>query len=752
MHCVVCILCIYIGNAIRREFSLNAINCEVYDRTTVGSIIMSRKSPELTGPEKAAPGRRTTTMKIKEELVCAICLDLLNKPKLLVCAHSFCQSCIGELVIPAGEEGSTIRCPSCREVTALANGDVSQLRTNFRLESMVGIVSDEDKVNIRFALKYRKKTIDDWQLPLCSTHLKAEEYYCADCNELLCRRCMMDRHRFHRYEEAEVVVAARLRSLRSLVQPALEAAAKAEDLEGQVGKRNDSIATSSASVQAGITAFFDRARSLLNQREELLRSQVQSYADEKIAKLKKLKETLSDNKGAILDTVDEIETYAERSGDVSILTETQSIAETLNVHQRSILGISESLSFQGISSSKFLTFDENQDSEVLINRLGMLSDRMPSPVPSNSSRSSSRNNLKPDDVTGQPSISSTAPKRTPPIVNVGRSQTVRPSLPSLTTVLPRLKRDVSLPLFPTCTSSDTIYEPLLEEVLRLPVAVIPIRRGRADIRSEVHPFGVAAVSKSDSIIVSDVHNHSVKVFATTGRIIDMIGSDGKDRGQFRAPAAITTDIDGNIYVLDRENHRIQKFSNGLFEEFKFEQKAQKNRVVGDPWGITISDDGKIFVSDWQNDCIHSFDRSGKYQTCIKPDLLTHPAGLTVNKEGNLLVADRENHCIWEINPEGRILRQIGRRGSQPGELNLPYGVAVSSSGHIIVTESGNARVSIFSEKGQLLTCFGGRGSEPGRFDQPRHVCVNSKEQIIVADEMNQRIQVFDLYSMFSTDF
>lgn len=677
-------------------------------------------------------------MKIKEELICAICLDLLNRPKLLACAHSFCQSCIGGLVMRSGDDGTTIRCPSCREVTALASGDVSQLRTNFRLESMVGIVSDEDKVNIRSALRVRNaKKIDDWQLPVCSTHLKAEEYYCADCNDLLCRRCMMDRHRFHRYEEAEVVVAARLRSLRSLVQPALEAAAKAEDLVGQVGKRSESIASSSISVQAGIKAFFDKVRSLLNQREELLRSQVQSCADEKIAKLKKLEDTLSDNKGTILDTVDEIEALAERSGDVSILTQTQSIAETLNAHQRSILAISESHSFQGLSTSKFLTFDENQDADVLVSRLGMLCDRMPAPslpapVASCNSGSTCSSVPIPDDVTGQPSCFPT-PKRTP---HVGRAQTVHQSQQ----VHPKLKRDISLPIFPPSISSHTSYEP---------VRIIPVRRpGRVDLRSEIHPVGVAAVS--NSIIVSDVHNHSVKVFATTGKIMDTIGSDGKDRGQFRAPAAISTDIDGNIYVLDRENRRIQKFSNGIFEEFKFEQKPQKVKV-GDPWGITVSDDGKIFVSDWQNDCIHSFDRSGKYQTSIKPDLLTHPAGLAVNKEGNLLVADRENHCIWEINLEGRILRQIGRRGSQPGELNQPYGVAVASSGHVIVTESGNARVSIFSEKGEHLTCFGGRGSEPGRFDQPRHVCVNSRGEIIVADEMNQRIQVFDLYSMFSLD-
>jgi hypothetical protein len=32
-----------------------------------------------------------------EELKCAICLDLFDKPLLLSCTHTFCQSCLEEV-------------------------------------------------------------------------------------------------------------------------------------------------------------------------------------------------------------------------------------------------------------------------------------------------------------------------------------------------------------------------------------------------------------------------------------------------------------------------------------------------------------------------------------------------------------------------------------------------------------------------------------------------------------------------------
>jgi tripartite motif-containing protein 71 len=45
----------------------------------------------------------------------------------------------------------------------------------------------------------------------------------------------------------------------------------------------------------------------------------------------------------------------------------------------------------------------------------------------------------------------------------------------------------------------------------------------------------------------------------------MWGSHGPSDGQFNSPWGITVDSDGNVYVVDNFNHRIQKFSSkGIF--------------------------------------------------------------------------------------------------------------------------------------------------------------------------------------------
>ena len=171
--------------------------------------------------------------KVREELICAICLDFLREPKVLQCAHSFCQECLVKVVATqgiykiAGEalaEGE-LSCPSCRHVTCLPGGRVAKLKTNFNLKRLVDIVSEDEKARTRSTIRRRdswRPKIDRSRQPICQTHQKPLEYFCADCNELLCRKCMITGHRDHNYKDVDEILPEQLMSLRNLIQPACE--------------------------------------------------------------------------------------------------------------------------------------------------------------------------------------------------------------------------------------------------------------------------------------------------------------------------------------------------------------------------------------------------------------------------------------------------------------------------------------------------------------------------------------------------
>lgn len=66
-----------------------------------------------------------------------------------------------------------------------------------------------------------------------------------------------------------------------------------------------------------------------------------------------------------------------------------------------------------------------------------------------------------------------------------------------------------------------------------------------------------AINADNHIIVSDFHNHKIKVFDSDGTFLHSFGSNGEGNGQFNAPTGVAVDKMGNILVADWGNSRIQ---------------------------------------------------------------------------------------------------------------------------------------------------------------------------------------------------
>ena len=73
------------------------------------------------------------------------------------------------------------------------------------------------------------------------------------------------------------------------------------------------------------------------------------------------------------------------------------------------------------------------------------------------------------------------------------------------------------------------------------------------------PKGVA-VDGSGSVFVVDHDNHRVQKFGPEGEFLTKWGTFGEGDGEFNGPHAIAVDEAGNVYVSDGDNNRVQKFS------------------------------------------------------------------------------------------------------------------------------------------------------------------------------------------------
>ena len=116
-------------------------------------------------------------------------------------------------------------------------------------------------------------------------------------------------------------------------------------------------------------------------------------------------------------------------------------------------------------------------------------------------------------------------------------------------------------------------------------------RHRAEMQAPFnHPSDIA-VSASGNIYVSDGYgNSSVHRFSADGRYISSFGSPGNGPGQFNVPHSLRVSRDGRVFVCDRENNRVQVFTEGG------EYLAQWTDFKA-PMGIHIDSNQTAYVTD-----------------------------------------------------------------------------------------------------------------------------------------------------------
>ena len=72
--------------------------------------------------------------------------------------------------------------------------------------------------------------------------------------------------------------------------------------------------------------------------------------------------------------------------------------------------------------------------------------------------------------------------------------------------------------------------------------------------------GITVDSRKKRIYIVDYLRHTVLVYNLKGQWLYEIGGKGSRAGSFFYPSAVCTDNDGNLYVADTFNHRVQIFS------------------------------------------------------------------------------------------------------------------------------------------------------------------------------------------------
>jgi sugar lactone lactonase YvrE len=297
------------------------------------------------------------------------------------------------------------------------------------------------------------------------------------------------------------------------------------------------------------------------------------------------------------------------------------------------------------------------------------------------------------------------------------------------------------------------------------------------------PKGLA-VDVSGNIYVADENNHTIRKISPQGIVSTLAGapgvpgsSDGQgSAARFRNPSGVAVDLDGNVYVADRDNNTIRKVTPagavttlaGSPEESGDTDGLGSAARFAWPRDVAVDGSGTVYVADELNHVLRKITSAGLVSTLAgTPGVagaangtgvsarFTNPRGVAVDVSGNVYVADEGNQLIRKVNPAGVVTTMAGGSGisgSADGDaasarFNGPSGIAVDGGGNVYVADEDNHTVRMVTPQG-IVSTLGGSPGSPGssdgiggaaRFDEPRGIEVNESGVLYVADTGNHRI-------------
>lgn len=250
-----------------------------------------------------------------------------------------------------------------------------------------------------------------------------------------------------------------------------------------------------------------------------------------------------------------------------------------------------------------------------------------------------------------------------------------------------------------------------------------------------------------NVYIADQENHRVRRVDQASGVITTVagngvkgfsGDDGPARlASLSSPTSIALDTAGNLFIVDRDNHRIRRVAagtgtiatvagNGRFG-FTGDGGPAINAGLTFPRGIAVDGDGNPYIADVGNNRIRKVDSaSGVISTVAGTGekgfsgdggpatqaRLAFPISIKVDSEGDIYIADRFNHRVRRVDAVTGIIRTVAGTGTcgfggdrGPGAeatLAFPNGVELDRFGRVLIADLQNHRIRCMETAEQAL--------------------------------------------------
>jgi DNA-binding beta-propeller fold protein YncE len=211
-----------------------------------------------------------------------------------------------------------------------------------------------------------------------------------------------------------------------------------------------------------------------------------------------------------------------------------------------------------------------------------------------------------------------------------------------------------------------------------------------------------AVDDDDRLFVSDGKMRRVLILNAKHEVENQISEGLVD------PVGLAIDTTNRfVYVVDTQQDQVIVYDADTLKLLRRIGTGGKNHYLtspgdfGAPQGVALDSDGNVYVTDTMNNRVEIFDADGNFISQFGkpgdgPGYFSRPKGIAVDGDGHIWVADAVQDRLQVFNREGQLLTYIGLgHGELPGQFRALVGVAIDKYNRVFTTEQEPGRLQVF---------------------------------------------------------
>ena len=592
----------------------------------------------------------------------------------------------------------------CKQCSKFFCPDCQQQHDNWKAFSNHQTLNLEEVASTAYQLPQAKPEATD----NCTDHNKPLEIFCETCEELICQLCTVRKHAGHSYD---VVIDTYKKHCDTITKSSLQPLNQQVDCISQcmtnLINRRKTINEQSQKTKEEVHLMITELKQVLDETERKLIRDVDIALQHKVIVLDHQIKEVETALGQVRECRDHVEQSLKIGSPQQVLsTKSQMMSRT-----KSVISSVKDKTFQPLEQADIELVKSDNINEIHKN-IGTIKCTVLPPSKVNVS-------CHPIPLTNQESTITISFDGSPvpvPLYLISCSLTPPDSSGPMQCSMKKSRQSgqYNVVFTPVTRGPHQLHVKVCDieipcSPVSVPVSVPPEKRGTPvkTISGLKEPSGVA-VTDDGLMIVSERDGHCINILDKEGNKIRSFGSRGSKKAQLCYPYGLALTSNRTILVADRNNERIQELTMegeclscvGKMGHGPLEFSA--------PCGIAVNrSTQQVYVTDRDNHRVQVLNSDLTFSKLFgsyggKHGQFYEPVDVDVDNEGFVYVTDSGNNRVQKFTPDGQFVCSFGEEQSEPGHLQCPVGITVNED--LIYVNDASDYITVFNKNSGMYCC------------------------------------------------